>query len=60
LFGPLMQHLRRRRFHRNEEVETALREWLRMQKPHMQRDGVLNLVPRSDKGIDVLNDIVKK
>jgi hypothetical protein len=29
-----------RRFHSNEEVEMAVREWMRMQEPDFYRDGI--------------------
>jgi hypothetical protein len=45
LFGPLKQHLRGRRFHSEEEVEMAVRDWLRMQEPDFYRDGIVKLVP---------------
>jgi hypothetical protein len=29
----------------NEEMETAIREWLREQQPYFNRDEILKLVP---------------
>jgi hypothetical protein len=60
LFGPLKQHLGGRLFHNNEEVEIAVDEWLRMQKPNFYRDGIFKLVPRWDKCINVLGDYIEK
>jgi hypothetical protein len=54
LSGPLKQHLGRRRFHCNAEVEMAVGEWLGMQQPDFYRDGIFKLVPRWDKCIGVL------
>jgi hypothetical protein len=42
-----------RRFHSFEEVEMAVREWLRMQEPDFYPDGIFKLVPRWDKCISV-------
>jgi hypothetical protein len=60
LFGPLKQHLGGRRFHNNEEVEMAVREWLWMQEHDLYRNGIFKLVPRWDKCINVLGDYVEK
>jgi hypothetical protein len=45
LFRLLMQHFQGRRFHKNEIVEMALREWLRMQQPDFCCKGILKLLP---------------
>ena len=36
LLGPPQQYVGGRQFHVNEGVEMAVREWLRLQKPHVQ------------------------
>jgi hypothetical protein len=48
-----------RRFHGNEEVEMAVREWLRMQEHYFFRVGTFKLVPRSDKCISLLGIMLK-
>jgi hypothetical protein len=40
--------------------ELAVSEWLRMEVPDFYRDGILKLVPRWNKRIDVLGDYVEK
>jgi hypothetical protein len=60
LTEPLKQHSGGRRFHSNEEVQMAVREWLRVQEPDFYSDGVFKLVPRWDKCISVLGDHVNK
>jgi hypothetical protein len=59
-FGPLKQHLGGRRWHGNEEVEMAVREWLRMQHPDLYHDGIFKLAPRWEKCTNLLGDCVKK
>jgi hypothetical protein len=54
------QHLVGRRIHNNEEVETAVGKWLRMQETDLYRDGIFKLVLRWDKSINVLGDYVEK
>jgi len=39
----LLSHLST--FHNKEEVETALRDWLRMQQPGLYGDGNFNILP---------------
>lgn len=39
-FGPLQQHSEGGRFHKNEEVQMAVRECLRMQEPDFHQDGI--------------------
>jgi hypothetical protein len=51
-----MYHSHRGAFHNNEEVEIAFREWLRMQKSYLYRDGILKLVRRWDY---VLGELLK-
>jgi len=36
--GPVKQHLEGRRVHNNEEVYTAIREWMRMQEFNFPRN----------------------
>jgi hypothetical protein len=60
LFGPRNQHLEGRRFHNNEEVEMAVREWLRTQKLDFYRDEVFKFLPGWDKCVNVLGDYVEK
>ena len=51
-----MYHSHRGAFHNNEEVETAFREWLRMQESDLYRCGILKLVQRWDC---VLGELLK-
>jgi hypothetical protein len=51
--------LESRRFHNKEEVETAVREWLRMQ-PDFYRYGIFKPVPEWNKCINALGDYVEK
>jgi len=44
LLGPLRQNLDCRRFYSNEKVEMAMFEWLRLEKPTFQRDGIFERV----------------
>jgi hypothetical protein len=60
MFGSLKQHLGGRRFHSSEEVEMAVRELLRMQQPDFYCDGIINLVPRREKFINILGVYVGK
>jgi hypothetical protein len=60
LFAPLKQQLAGHRFHNNEEVEMAVREWLQMQKPDFCCDGIFKLVPRSEKCMNKPGDYVEK
>ena len=46
LFRPLMQHFQGRRFNKNEIVEMALREWLRMQQSDFCCKSILKLLPK--------------
>jgi hypothetical protein len=46
--------------HNNEEVEIAVCEWLLMQEPDFYHKGILNLMPRWEKCIDVLGYHVEK
>jgi hypothetical protein len=41
--GPLKQHAGGRCFHSNENVEMAVRKWLRVQEPDFDIDGYFNL-----------------
>jgi hypothetical protein len=47
------------RFHNNQEVETAIREWLPLQKPDFYRGGNFKLVPRLGKRMNVFADYVE-
>jgi hypothetical protein len=49
-----------RRFNSNEEVETAVDEWLGKQETDFYRDRIFNLAPGWDKCISVLGDYVEK
>jgi hypothetical protein len=60
LFGPLKQHLKGRRFHSNEEVEMAVRKWLRVQQPGFYGDGIFKVVLRRDRFIILLGDYDEK
>jgi hypothetical protein len=48
-FEPLNQRFVGRRFHGNEGVEIAIREWLRLQSPDFYGDGIFELEPSWDK-----------
>jgi hypothetical protein len=48
------------KFHINEEVETALREWLRIQQSGSYGDGIFKPVPRADNCINMLRGYVTK
>jgi hypothetical protein len=43
----------------SEQVETVLREWLRMKEPYFRSEGVLKHVPSWDKRI-ILSGIMPK
>jgi len=45
---------------KKEEVEMAVREWLRRQDRDLQRDGVFEYVPRWQKFVSVLSGHVGK
>ena len=47
-------------FHNNEEVVSSVREWLRVQKPNFFHNGILILLPRWDKYINVSGDFAEK
>jgi hypothetical protein len=53
-FGLLTQHLEGHWFHNNEEVERAIREWLRMQELYFYHDGIFKIMLGEDKCINVL------
>jgi hypothetical protein len=53
LYGPLKQHFHGCRFHNNEKVETAVREWFQMQQPYFYSNEIFARVTRSDKCINV-------
>jgi len=57
---PLNQHAGCQRLKKKEEVEMAVREWLRRQDRDLQRDGVFEYVPRWQKFVSVLSGHVGK
>jgi len=44
LFGPLKEHLRRKRFHNNEEVIQDVQEWLHWQPKDFFLNGICKLL----------------
>jgi hypothetical protein len=49
-----------RRFHNNEEVETAIRELLPQEAYNSYRDRIFKLVPKRDKCVNDLGVYVEK
>jgi len=47
-------------FHNNEEVVSSMREWLRMHNPNFFHNGILILMPRWDKYINVSGNCAEK
>jgi len=47
-------------FHSNEEVVSSVREWLRMHEPNFFHNGILMLIPRWDKYINISGDCAEK
>jgi hypothetical protein len=56
LVWSLRQYLGGRRLHSHEEVELAVREWVRIKESDCYRDGIFKLVPRLGKCTNVLGD----
>ena len=54
LLGLLKEKVEGHRFHNNEEVEVAVREWLRMQERDLYHDRIFRLVPRYNSCISLL------
>jgi hypothetical protein len=59
-FEKLKQRVKGCPIHSNEEVQTALREWLQMHKAHFYHDRIFKLLPRWNKRISVPGDYVEK
>jgi hypothetical protein len=47
------QHFGCLRFHSNQEVEVAVREWFRMREPDLYCSGIFKFMPRWERYIDV-------
>jgi hypothetical protein len=54
------QHFRSRQQHNNAEVVTAVRKWLRSQRPDFYRDGIFKISPKWGQYICVFGDYVEK
>jgi hypothetical protein len=60
LFPKLKEFLGDRRFKSDEEVKDAVKEWLNGLAAEVYDEGILNLVTRYDKCVNVGGDYVKK
>jgi hypothetical protein len=58
-FGLAKQHLGGYQFHSKEEVEMAIREWLKMWKLHFYHDRNFKLMPVLDMCMGVLWVVLK-
>jgi hypothetical protein len=56
-FGRLKQFLGGRQIHNDGEMQIATREWLRMQRPDLNSEGISSLTPRLDKCIGLLESL---
>lgn len=60
LFGPLKDELRGTRFHNNEDLVTAAKQWLKRAGSEFYHTGIHALVPRWRKAIEKDGDYIEK
>jgi hypothetical protein len=59
LFGSLKESLAGRRFH-NNEMKTAVCEWMRIEENDFYLDGIFEVLPSWEKCINVLGNYDEK
>ena len=60
LFGPLKKSLRGQHFSSDEEVKTAVRQWLKTQPIEFNNEGICALVKRLEKTVRKAGDYIEK